>query len=268
MYERQLKTELTKLAHNYGKNHFHENYEHSEIKSKSALIFKEVQQNFHPKSWDVIKNNIEYLNRTKKNHSHFKGVLPVIYEMQSSNSSDALAMNIFCYPNFESWKGAGNILKLDKIPKIDFGFKAKVIKGGYDYPEPDFTEVDIYFKDEIIGECKLTEEGFTSKEKSEVEYYAAFKEVFHTHKLHQSISEYSNYQLIRNILAAKQHKCRFILFCDIRRPDLAKSFFQTVCCIKDEYLELRTKCEIIYWQDLAQVIGKDLQDFLKEKYGI
>lgn len=268
MYEKQLRTELTKLAHNFGENHFYENYEHSEIKCKTAVIFKEVQQNFHPKSWATIQNNPDFFQRTKKEHSHFKGILPIIYEMQSSNSSDALAMNIFCYPKFGSWKGVKNLLKFDKIPEIKFGFEAKVIRGGYDYPEPDFTEVDINLKDEIIGECKLTEEDFTSKVKSEVEYYASFKEVFHIHKLPQSQSEYYNYQLIRNILAAKQHKCRFILFCDMRRPDLAKSFFQTVCCIKDDFLELRTKCEIIYWQDLAQVVGKDLKDFLNEKYGI
>jgi hypothetical protein len=54
----------------------------------------------------------------------------------------------------------------------------------------------------------------------------------------------------------------------MRRPDLTKSFYQTIRCIKDEYLELRYNCEIIYWQDIAHVVGKELKDFLKEKYGI
>jgi hypothetical protein len=54
----------------------------------------------------------------------------------------------------------------------------------------------------------------------------------------------------------------------MRRPDLAKSFYQTVRCIQDKYLDLRTNCEIVYWQDIAQVVPKDLKHFLKEKYGI
>jgi hypothetical protein len=84
----------------------------------------------------------------------------------------------------------------------------------------------------------------------------------------QNETSYLNYQLIRNILAAYQHKSRFILLSDMRRPDLAKSFYQTVRCIQDRYLDLRTNCEIVYWQDIAQVVPKDLKHFLKEKYGI
>jgi len=169
--------------------------------------------------------------------------------MQSSNSSDAVAMNIFCYPRFRSWNGIKYLLKLDKIDEIKFGFTAQLFKYPDDYPEQDFTEIDVKFNDEILCECKLTEKDFTSKAKCEVEIYAYFRNIFHTHKLPQNDDEYYNYQLIRNILAANHHNCRFILFCDMRRPDLAKSFFQTVSCIKDEFLELRTKCEIIYWQE-------------------
>ena len=54
----------------------------------------------------------------------------------------------------------------------------------------------------------------------------------------------------------------------MRRPDLAKSFYQTIRCIKDEYAKLRTNCEIVYWQDIANKAGKELKEFLKEKYGI
>ncbi len=117
-------------------------------------------------------------------------------------------------------------------------------------------------------ECKLTEEGFTEKVKSEVHKYLKFEDVFHVNKLIQNDNNYCNYQLIRNILAAEQHNCRFILICDMRRPDLAKSFDETISCIKDEYLALRSNCEIIYWQDFAQVVDDELKVFLEEKYGI
>lgn len=84
----------------------------------------------------------------------------------------------------------------------------------------------------------------------------------------QSDSFYDNYQLIRNILAAELLAARFILLCDMRRPDLAKSFYQTARCIKDEYLYLRMNCEIIYWQDISNCSGKVLKKFLSLKYGI
>jgi hypothetical protein len=79
---------------------------------------------------------------------------------------------------------------------------------------------------------------------------------------------YLNYQLIRNILAAYQLKCRFILICDMRRPDLVKNFYQTIRCIKDEHIDLRLSCDIIFWQDIAKKCGAELKFFLKEKYRI
>lgn len=133
----------------------------------------------------------------------------------------------------------------------------------------DTTEIDIRINNSIICECKLTEKDFTSHNKTDVERYLSFEQVFHKDKLLQTQTEYKNYQLIRNILAARQIEGgRFILFCDMRRPDLAQSFFHTVNCIQDRYIDLRTNCEIIYWQDVAHVVGKDLKDFLEEKYGI
>lgn len=75
-------------------------------------------------------------------------------------------------------------------------------------------------------------------------------------------------QFILLCSAAYQFNCRFVLICDNRRPDLASSFDQTIDCIKDEFMDLKTNSMIIYWQEIAQVCGIDLQQFLKEKYGI
>lgn len=269
MYKANLTKELTQLAHIYGKAHFGLNYINQKAITNNAVIFNSTSYNFHSKSWEIIKNNSSYLKRTLKTHNYkgFIGIVPKIMEMQSSNSSDALAMNIFCYPDFMKWNGVKKLFGITDFSDIQFGFKAKV-KKLYSENEEDATEIDIRINDDILIECKLTEDEFTKKDKKEVLKYVMFEKIFHKDKLIQDDNRYSNYQLIRNILAAEQHDSRFILICDIRRPDLAKSFYQTIRCIKDDYIDLRTKCEIIYWQDIAQVVGKELKYFLNEKYRI
>lgn len=268
MYNTALRNELTSLADVYAKKKNGKAYLNLSPSSKDAIIFNDLAFNFHAKSWISINGNKQFKARTVKVHSHFKNNKPKVYEMQSSNSSDALAMNVFCYPDFTKWDGVKKLFKVQDFPSIEFGFKAKVHKINGKAIDGDETEVDVFVNKSIIIECKLTEEGFTKKSKAEVDKYKNFSSVFHTDKLLQSDTKYFNYQLIRNILAAHQHDCRFILICDMRRPDLANSFCQTVRCIQDRHLDLRTNCEIIYWQDIAQVVGKDLKDFLKEKYGI
>ncbi len=252
MYSSILKSELCDLAKSYGLKNISTSYAHPSAVSKSAVIFKDVESNFQQSSWEEIVATAAYFDRTKKAHSHFPSAS--ILEMQSSNSSDALAMNIFCHPQIKSWVGVATLLKLSSLANVEFGYKAGVLKSKL----PDATEIDLYLNNSIFVECKLTEEGFTHKDKSEVEKYDEFANVFHIEHLHQDELGYHNYQLIRNILAANQYKGRFLLFCDMRRPDLAKSFFETVRCIKD--VDLRIRCEIVYWQDIARVVGLDLRN--------
>jgi hypothetical protein len=185
-------------------------------------------------------------------------------EMQSSNSSDALAMSIFCHPELINWKGVANLFGNSPITKIEFGQDPKILKKGN--PEPRPTEVDVLINNKIICEAKLTESDFTEKEKPSVEEYDDFAIVFETDKLSQNEKVYHNYQLIRNILAAHKHQNSFVLLCDARRPDLVRAFIETVVCIKE--ISLRTRCKIVFWQDIAAASGKDLQDFLRDKYGI
>lgn len=264
MYSEKLKTELTALAKNWAqKNSFSIN---SNINPGpvSAVIFDRVEDNFHPKSFSNIKslNNKNWKDRLVKVHSHFPG--GGIFEMQSSNSSDALAMNIFCHPDFNNWMGVANLFGDKDILKVEFGHNPVIKKNGKQ--EPVRTEIDVLINGEIICESKLTESDFTEKEKTSVESYDDFASVFEIGKLRQSGKSYYNYQLIRNILAAYAGKMDFVLLCDSRRPDLVKAFIETVVCIKD--ISLRTRCKIIFWQDITAASGKDLKDFLKAKYGI
>lgn len=267
-YDVKLKQELITLAESYGTKNFGTMYAHPAELKNSSVIFNDISYSFQKDSWGVISGNFDYSARIAKTHPNTQTKVPALFEMQSSNSSDALAMNIFCNPGIKNWKGVTNLFDVDKISTVEFGFQAKVLKTYNHKIEEDKTEVDILINKNIIVECKLTEEDFCTQLKSIVEQYSEFKNVFHTNKLLQDHTHYKNYQLIRNIIAAKQHNAQFVLICDMRRPDLAQSFCQTIACLKDDYLELRTNCKIIYWQDIAKVVGADLKTFLNEKYGI
>lgn len=118
----------------------------------------------------------------------------------------------------------------------------------------------------IFCESKLTETDFVFEPKEKFERYKFFEEVFYTHHLPVDTGLIANYQLVRNILAAYEFNAYFYLFIDARRPDLAKSFYQTLRCVKE--VDVRVRCEVFYWQDIAAFVGRDLREFLKEKYGI
>jgi hypothetical protein len=263
-----LKKELIRFSEQYGKSNFGDNYAHPNELKNSSVIFNDISFSFQKDSWNAILKNREFLSRIEKIHPNTQTKDSSVFEMQSSNSSDGLAMNIFCHPNFKKWRGVANLFEVEIISSIEFGFEAKVLKTNQNQVTEDKTEVDILINKNIIVECKLTEEDFCVKEKQIVNQYIEFANIFQTNLLKQTLTHYDNYQLIRNILAAYQHHAKFILICDMRRPDLARSFYQTIRCIKDEFIDLRMNCEIIYWQDLAKAVGDDLKDFLNDKYGI
>ena len=260
-----LRLELTKRALEYANSNNMSIYG----KHPDADIFSKVEDNFLDASYKEILKQADGINvpqkwidRLKKDHAQVKGQK----EMQSSNSSDALLMNIFCHPKISAWKGISDLLKITSLNNIKFGYNPNILVD--DHPEKTLTEVDLLINDEIICEAKLTESNFTSKDKIWVSKYELFSDIFEAECLSQNEkkTEYLNYQLIRNIIAAAKGIKRFILFCDMRRSDLIKAFHHTVCCIKD--MEFRNRCEFITWQELSKKAGEDLQSFLKLKYGI
>ncbi len=265
MYSKQLRHALTEAAKKYADNN---NFKYNiglAKKPESALIFNQTELNFNKDSWSVIWNNTDYHYRTKKAHSSFDKTNPV-YEMQSSNSSDALLMNIFCYPKINEWKGVKQLLKVNDLSQMKFGYEPGIALKDSNV---DRTEVDLFIQDEetkIFCESKLTETDFVFEPLPKFERYTYFDTIFESKYLPVFNGETGNYQLVRNILAAYEFNAKFYLFIDARRPDLAKSFYQTIRCIKD--IHLRQRCEIYYWQDIAAFCGIELQEFLKCKYGI
>ena len=181
--------------------------------------------------------------------------------MQSSNSSDALLMNIFCHPSIRKWTGVKKLLG-DDLESIDFGFPGSVrISNG----QTDTTEIDMALSD-VFCEAKLTESDFTHKRPSVVENYEGLDETFHVKALLRMGDDYDNYQIIRNLLAASQHGRKHILLCDERRPDLVRRYLTTVSCIRD--VHWRMKFRIIFWQEIVAACGSSLRKWAEEKYGL
>lgn len=222
----------------------------------SALLFSRVEDNLCPASFESIKQHQAWLKRTLKSHPN----VPYAYEMQSSNSSDALLMSVFCHPHAISWKGLHDLLGVSRLSPF-FGFPAEVKKNG----RGDRTEIDMVMED-VFFEAKLTEKDFTEKEASVVRGYDQFEALFQTASLSRLGDRYDNYQIIRNLLAAAQHGKRHILICDERRPDLVQRYMDTVNCLRSPGDQER--CGVVYWQQIRRNCGEDLREFLMRKYDI
>lgn len=224
----------------------------------SAVIFytdESNNPNFSHKVLHNIHQNHDWKNRLSKVHSHFDdGTV----EMASSNSSDALLMNIFCHPDFFKWSGPQKYLGFENV-EPEFGWIPKIEASA------PYTEVDMKLGNTIY-EAKLTESDFTQKESDRVlERYPGIAKMFDLDMLQKS-GMLLNYQLLRNIYVAEKRNLNFKLICDYRRPDLLQSLFLTTQAIVDH--NLRNRIGFVTWQEIASYVGKGLRDFLSSKYGI
>jgi hypothetical protein len=129
----------------------------------------------------------------------------------------------------------------------------------------DRTEVDMRIEG-LLMEAKLTEANFQTKPRESVELYRDFSEVFETGELACCKGCYLSYQLIRNVLAAHASGCTFCVMIDARRPDLCEAWYEVMRCIRPH--DLRLRCKVLTWQELARTVPGRVQNFLAEKYGI
>lgn len=223
--------------------------------TKSGFIFDNIKDNFNPDSYSNINSNSKWKKRIGKTLTEFPDTL----EMQSSNSSDAILMNIFCNPKIIDWKGIKKLFKITDFDEFVFGWKPY-----FSNEKSHRTEIDLKFND-IIIEAKLTESDFKLKDPEIVEAYDNFSLVFDRTLLELNKNrKYKNYQLIRNILTAYKYKCRFILLVDESRIDLIKEFIKTTNAIKDN--SLRNRMDFITWQEITNSVGKTLREYIQTKY--
>jgi hypothetical protein len=133
--------------------------------------------NFFDAAYAAILARPDWTRRLKKAHTG-RRTLPRAErswcELDSSTSSDALLMNVFCAPGVLDAPLVRSFLGVEDGADAVFGWKARVpLKNG----RTDTTEVDLRLGSLLI-EAKLTEADFQTKAATVVEGYRDFEEVF------------------------------------------------------------------------------------------
>jgi hypothetical protein len=201
-----------------------------------------------------------------KVHSHARASLPREdrrwRELDSCNSSDALLMNVFCYPGTLKDGAVSDLLGVESGSLPEFGFRARIpLMNG----NSDRTEVDMRWGS-LLVEAKLTETDFQSAKEDLLGNYRDVAEVFESRRLPHSGGRFLCYQLLRNVMAAHHSSGSFCVLLDARRPDLLEGWFAVMSCVRS--LDLRLRCKVLTWQELAAALPRKLRGFLEEKYGI
>ncbi len=222
--------------------------------------------NFLPASYRRICADPLWSERLKKSytssvrlpraHDRWRG------ELECANSSDALLMNIFCYPRLTSRREVVSLLGIDPGLRPKFGVRANL---SMRRDEIDRTEIDMVLGP-LLVEAKLTESGFTTGSRERALRYLALEEVFEFDELPWTCAGLAGYQLVRSVLAAAQHGGRFLLLCDGRRGDLQETWFRVLRAVRTA--ELRSRMVLLSWQELTAALPPAVQIFLHEKYGI
>jgi hypothetical protein len=183
-------------------------------------------------------------------------------ELDTCTSSDALLMNIFCYPSVLRDARVCALLGVEPGLSPSFGYRARVplANGRFDR-----TEVDLRLGN-LLVEAKLTETDFQSAPKRVLLAYRDFSKVFDSRQLPQTGEHYLSYQLLRNVLAAHAQGGSFCVLLDARRPDLVEAWYAVMRCVKP--VELRTELRISTWQEVTDAAPRRLRAFLSKKYGI
>ncbi len=311
LYATQLRWELTRRNRGYARGRAHvESYG-----SVPVIVYEPDgarHGNFFDAPYAAILARPEWMRRFDKIHAQAARSLPKPQsdiarrwrELDSSMSSDALLMNVFCTPGVAESPAVHAMLGVGDEAELIFGWKARVpLANG----RLDRTEVDLRFGS-LLMEAKLTEADFQSRSAAIVESYRDFDAVFDRDRLPRTeiptsrwmrASEfpenasqelesivgdpalfspveasfrppgeegYAGYQLIRNVLAAHAAGSSFCVIHDERRPDLREAWFEVMAAVKSA--ELRTRLKVLTWQELAALLPSALQEFLDQKYGI
>jgi hypothetical protein len=133
--------------------------------------------NFYDPAYAAIVARADWLRRFDKIHAQGRS-LPKAErrwrELDSSMSSDALLMNVFCTPGVIESPAIQRMLSVSERDAPVFGWKARVplANGRFDR-----TEVDMRYGN-LLVESKLTESDFQCRESAIVESYRDFDSVF------------------------------------------------------------------------------------------
>jgi hypothetical protein len=223
--------------------------------------------NFHPASYRAILRRAIWRKRLGKALTITERLQRVdddrrLCELDSCCSSDALLMNVFCHPVVRRSTQVLGMLGVHEAAVPIFGWRARVpLQDG----KSDRTEVDMKFGS-LLVEAKLTESSFESCSIARMKTYSEFEQVFCLADLPRSRGQYQCYQLLRNVLAAHAYNASFCLLTDSRRLDLIEDWYKVLAAIRP--VDLRVRCKLLTWQELAEALPRSLREFLLLKYGI
>jgi hypothetical protein len=273
--------------------------------------------NFFDPAYAAISAHPEWLRRFDKIHAQGRalpkaeadsGGVRRWRELDSSMSSDALLMNIFCTPGVAESPAVRRSLGVDGKATPVFGWKARVALAS---GRSDRTEVDMRWGD-LLVEAKLTEGDFQTRAAAVVEAYRDFDAVFERERLprvelrvkrrreaaefpEQYSQEHEETAVdsadftypLAPWLAAVQPRAEsgYAGYQLIRNVLAAHEHGCSFCVIHDarrpdlreawfevmaavKSADLRVRLKVLTWQELAALLPEELQEFLDRKYGI
>lgn len=234
-----------------------------------SIVYRDVEGghgNFLSASYRRICASADWKQRLQKAYTAGKRMARsrdrVRRELECANSSDALLMNIFCYPGITSRRSLCLLLGIERGARPRFGVRTHM---PCEQGLSDRTEVDMVLG-RLLVEAKLTEGSFQSAARALVRRYHDVEQVFDTAELLESNGVIHHYQLIRGVLAAHHCDRSFLLLCDSRRVDLAEGWYRVLRAVRS--CELRSRLALLTWQELSAALPPKLQAFLELKYGI
>ncbi len=259
-----LRAEVSGLGAAMGKAH--------ETTRGSAVIFEPdatSHGNFIEASYRRIMARPEWARRLHKAHTAKRQAKPTgpeervraWRELDAATSSDALLMNVFCYPRVWT-RGLRALMGVSGNERMEFGIRSEA---PLERDLVNTTEIDMRVGD-LLVEAKLTEGDFQFAPMRLVERYVDFGGVFDRELLETTRRGVRSYQLIRGVLTAHAVGGRFCVLCDGRRVDLIADWFQVMAAVRS--FEVQARLRLVTWQEIAAVVPSRLQEFLAQKYGI
>jgi hypothetical protein len=222
--------------------------------------------NFHPASYRAICARPEWAARLNKSYTGSRWItrswLRIRRELDCATSSDALLMNIFCYPRLLHRLRLCTLLGIAPGLEPEFGVRPHIpLERGL----VDRTEVDMRLG-KLLVEAKLTETGFQSAPVRLLHRYSELEQVFELADLPLTEDKVHSWQLIRSVLAAHATNGSFLLLLDGRRSDLIEQWFKVLSAVHS--YSFRSRLKLATWQELALTLPPSLAKFLDQKYGI
>lgn len=234
------------------------------------LVFAECSDgghgNFLPPSYRRIVAKPEWARRLAKSYTGSR-YLPRAGdrwrgELECASSSDALLMNVFCYPGVPRRRDLCAQLGIEVGLQPRFGVRAELAmrKG-----EVDRTELDMCLGRTVV-EAKLTETGFGSASRDRLLRYEGVEDMFEIEDLPRVGAKFAGYQIVRGILAAARDEDAYVVLIDERRADLVEVCFRVLRAVRRA--EVRHRLRLRTWQEIAGALPRAVQEFLLVKYGI